>query len=166
MESRRRDRVPQRLERHAVVARSELELLERDAHGATLTHGQGWSTTFRHPSPSRTNRRRSWSRSSRCSQNSQLEGTSRYPPHRAGRGGSSGCAATAASSSTRDAIGSDWCDAAALRREAIGRVAQYASDSAGGTRSTLPSTRTCRPPPWKSSAACGFASSSLPLRDS
>jgi hypothetical protein len=42
----------------------------------------------------------------------------------AGRSGSCGCAATAASSAARDEIGSDWCEAAALRREAAGRERQ------------------------------------------
>ena len=43
---------------------------------------------------------------------------------------------------------------------------QYASDSSAATRSTRPSTRTCRPGRWKRSAACGFASSSRPFRES
>ena len=57
-------------------------------------------------------------------------------------------------------------EALAPARAPAGRVAKYASDSSGETRSTRPSTRTWRPSgsQWKSSAARGFASSSLPLR--
>ena len=46
---------------------------------------------------------------------------------------------------SRDASGSLWRDASALIRLSRGRARKIASDSSGGTRSTAPSTRTCRP---------------------
>ena len=52
---------------------------------------------------------------------------------------------TRASSSSRDANGSLWRDASALMRLSRGRARKMASDSSAATRSTAPSTRTCRP---------------------
>ena len=80
VQAERRDRVAQRLERQPVVSRRELQLLERDAHAARLTHAlarHGWSSVTRHAAPSRRKKCRSCSRSSWCTQNSNVSGARR-----------------------------------------------------------------------------------------
>ena len=73
---------------------------------------------------------------------------------------------TRCSSSSRPATTALCSEACAPICAPRGRVAKYASDSPGATRAAGPSTRTWRPSgsQEKSSAACGFASSSRPLR--
>ena len=110
---------------------------------------QGWrrwtsheSASPRSPSPTRVNTSRSCSRLRRPAQNSTSSGTIRKPPQKSGTGTSSSPpwsgkaaarAAYCASSSARESIGSDCCEAHAEMRDAHGRESKYCSTSSRDT---------------------------------
>ena len=133
--------------------------------------GQGYSTSVRHPSPSRTKTWRSWSLLGMPCQNSTREGTMRNPDQCGGRGTSrpsysTSTARTLASRSPGCMIRSLWRDAHAPIWLPRGRPRKYASASAVLTTLATPSTRTCFSMgiQWKHMATCGCARTSRPLR--
>ena len=128
----------------------------------------------RSPSPTRVNTSRSCSRLRRPAQNSTSSGDDPEAAPEVGHrhvvvaavvGEGRGPRGVRASSSAREPIGSDCCEAHAEIREAHGRESKYCSTSSRGTSTAVPRNRIARyiAGQVRDAATAGFTASSRPL---